>query len=167
MPTMTEVLDKLGVLPETTVKELARWPGGQLPPATYGEPAAAASGEEAVAAIRDVIEGEGQVELRETDPDLLRRYATSKRSGKLLLVIKDTRGNEVERSSFKIEFGQTSLGEYIIPWASESIAEYMLDPDTYLLVNSKKIKFINVREAYYGPEKVFMVATPEVKDVDR
>lgn len=119
--------------------------------------------EEAAAAIEHVLQSDSFVLTRETDLHLLRQYLKTQESGALHVEIpvnpEEPLGLEVTTADFLVSYGKTSIGEYILPWRTESIALEMTNGMTYLEVSGRKVFFKDVREAYYGDMKAFMVCT--------
>lgn len=160
MAEMTDTLIRLGILPPELTREFKRWPGQQIPEAKEKKEQTPATADAAVTAIREVLEGGDQVQVRETDPDLLQQFNATRKRGRLHLVLRNLKGEVQDRLSHTIEYGKTPLGEYIIPWDSESILDYITDDESYLKVDGVRIKFGMAREMFYGHDKAFIVASP-------
>lgn len=141
-----------GLIPDEVLAEMTRW---GLPLVTVDESQVARSPEQVVRRIQEALEGEDVIRLRDTDLDMIRYYLTEQKPGRL----------HVEETSFDVFFCRTKLGEYVIPWKSESIQDMMVDPKTYLSFSEKtdgasvrhKVFFSDVRELYFGDTKAFMV----------
>src|SRR3972149_4268245 len=136
MTALTEAVTKAGLINEDMVRELQKW--GL--PVSLPEVAPYEDREAAVQAIQEAIEDPGQVEVKQTDLDCLNQYLETRTEGKLHVV------SGTEKATFPISFGRTLMGEYIIPWRSNSIVELMVNGDTYLMDGKKKIYFQDVRE---------------------
>lgn len=156
MTALTEAVARAGLVNEDMVKELQKWglPVGLTESDFYPDK------EAAVQAIQEAIEEPGQVEVKQTDLDCLRQYLETRSEAKLHVV------SGIEKATFPVSFGRTLMGEYIIPWRSNSIVELMTNGDTYLLDDKKKVYFQDVRELYFGDVKAFMVCTPSVEGAD-
>ena len=161
---ISEVFSRIGVVDPQMLAELRRW-GFPIPEAKT--PAASISdADAAVQALREVIESEEAVAIKQTDMDILKQYTSSMKKGRLHLTVKDLRGEEINRGNFEVTFGRAyPSGDYIIPWDNESIEEFMLDGDTYLQDGKRRIRFNTVRELFFGDTKAFMICAP-VKDED-
>jgi hypothetical protein len=83
--------------------------------------------------------------------------ANNRSSGTLVIKV------DGSRSSIPLAFCRTILGEFVIPWKSESIYDLMISGDTYLRYkeDGKTVKayFTDVREVFFGETKAFMVCT--------
>jgi len=111
--------------------------------------------------IQNALEGDDQVKISETDLDLLTRFLDPKYRREGTLVVKD--GDQ--KATSKVMYCTTPLGEYAIPWMSESIGELMTNGGTYLRYktgegDNEYIKFQDVREVFFGDQKAFMVCLP-------
>jgi len=142
---------KSGLIPESVIQELNRW---GLPIEMVEEGEILNTPEAIVNRIQEALEGEDLVRIRDTDLDILRCYLSEQKQG-ILRVAGDN-----ETANVEVSFCVTPMGEYVIPWRSESIREFMTDPRTYLKTDGKKIGFSDVRELFFGEHKAFMVCTP-------
>lgn len=154
----TEMMARFGLIPSDTANEFKHW-GFPQPEAKPGEEV---TPDVIVTALRERAESADATEIRETDLDIIKQYTATRQQGRLHLVIRTLDGDQVNEGNIKIVFGRTGRGEYIIPWTSDSIVEYMVDADTYLQDGRKRVRFMSVREVWHGEMKSFMVATPEV-----
>lgn len=157
---LTVAVVETGLIQPEVLDEMRRW---GLPIDVIESNEVAKSPDEIVERIQEALEGEDLVRLRDTDLDVIRHYLNQQRPGKLHV------GIEEDSSSFSVFFCLTKLGEYVIPWRSESIYTLMLDEGTYLSfaeVDSsgknkrRKVHFKDVRELFFGDTKAFMVCTP-------
>jgi hypothetical protein len=148
---LTKAVLMSGAIDSGMLQELSKW---KLPIDTV-EDKPYESPEEVIAAIEEALTGADQVELRTTDLDILKQYFRTCRPGKLVL---NTEGGNGE---IDIRFGVSSMGEYIIPWNADSIVEFILDKESYLLDVRRKVFMSEVQELYFGPDKVFMLCTPD------
>jgi hypothetical protein len=152
MSDLSKAVVRSGAVDASMLAELAHW---KLP-VTVPEEAPFASAEEAVAAIEDAQEEDAQVEIRVTDPGLLKQYEATKQPGKLKVVI-----NEEQSQAFGWDYGRTLLGEYILAWTSTVSTELLVNGMTYLLTSDKqRVYFTNTQDIYVGDEKKFVVCTP-------
>lgn len=160
MSKIAKVLAEAGALDFAMVSELMRWglpagiPSGALQDATTPE--------EAADGIREVIESAGNVEIRNTDLDVLRRFMHARQEGRMYMKDPSTG----QRGNFKVDFCLTKLGEYVFPWRGESIMDLMLGGNAYLKVDDKRIYFMDVRELFFGDHKAFMVCEPSGEEDD-
>jgi hypothetical protein len=105
----------------------------------------------AASMISEALQAEEYVEVRETDLEIFAQYNKTETDGLLRV------GNE----DIKVKYGSTCAGEFIISWSGESVHELMTDPETHLVrFNGVIVHFRDVRELYFGKQKVFMVCTP-------
>lgn len=149
---ISEVVARVGIIDPLMLAELRRWgfPIAETPEGTrIDDP------EAAIEAIQEAIESEEQVEVRTTDLDVFKQYVETCKDGKLHLVAREQHGE------FTVSFGRTKYGnEYIIPWRTSSVEEFMTNGETYLLDGRRKIYFSDIREVFYGDVKAFMICTP-------
>lgn len=150
---VTLAVIKSGLVSKDTLQELNHW---GLPIEMVEATEVLDTPEAIVGRIQEALEGEDLVKIRDTDLDVLRCYLTSQKQGMLRIAGDD------EAANIEVSYCVTPMGEYVIPWRSESIREYMTDPRTYLKVDGSKIGFSDVRELFFGEHKAFMVCTPAV-----
>jgi hypothetical protein len=161
---LAEAIAKAGVLDEGMVHELIKW---KAPVDLPEEVPLAKDPLVAVTQIQEAIESEEQVISRHTELDMLKHFLETKKSGKLHVVTEhDSADLEASfgRVQTKKKDGPAKLGDYIIPWMSESIEDVMTNGETFLLDGRRKIYFEEVRECFFGETKVFIICTPVVKD---
>lgn len=104
--------------------------------------------------VQDALESERYVIMRETNLEVLQQYLQAQRTGILHL----------NQTDVDVSYGKTPLGEFIIAWTSESIAELMLDEATELqTAEGDRVHFRDVRELFFGEHKAFMVCVPSVQ----
>lgn len=162
-----------GLIDKVLLEEFRRWKAPIEIPDTLPEPPTTV--EEAAAAIEEVLQSESFVLTRETDLEIFRQYMKTQTVGNLHVEIpadpEAPLGLEVTTADFQVTFGKTAIGEFIIPWRSESIRQEMTNGMTYLLVEDppsalmNKIFFKDTREVYYGDTKAFMVCSPSMVEV--
>jgi len=152
-----------GLIDKVLLEEFRRWKAPIEIPDTL--PDAPTTVEEAAAAIEEVLQSESFVLTRETDLEIFRQYMKTQTVGNLHVEIpvdpEAPLGLEVTTADFQITFGKTAIGEFIIPWRSESIRQEMTNGMTYLLEQGVhapyRVFFKDTREVYYGDTKAFMV----------
>lgn len=148
---VTLAVIKSGLVSKDTLRELNHW---GLPIEMIEENEVLDTPEAIVGRIQEALEGEDLVKIRDTDLDVLRCYLTCQKQGMLRVAGDDGVAN------VEVSYCVTPMGEYVIPWRSESIREYMTDPNTYLKADGGKVGFSDVRELFFGEHKAFMVCTP-------
>lgn len=146
-----------GLVSPETLAEIRRW--GL--PIDFIEPSKVLNDpRQIIDLIQNALESADQVKISETDLDVLTRFLDPKYQREGTLVIKD--GDQ--KVSNKVLYCVTPLGEFAIPWMSESIADLMTNGHTYLRCGSgegtEHVKFFDVREVFFGEKKAFMVCAP-------
>ena len=147
-----------GLVSSETLSEIRRW--GL--PIDFVEPDRVISNPRQIAdLIQNALEGEDQVKISETDLDVLTRFLDPKHQREGTLVVRS--GDQ--KSTSKVLYCVTPLGEFAIPWVSESISDLMTNGQTYLRFKTcegenEHVKFIDVREVFFGDRKAFMVCAP-------
>jgi hypothetical protein len=148
MKLLTRAVLKAGLISPAQLQEMKRISPVIDPEAEVQDPVPL---DLAVKYIRDALESEEYVLIRETDLEVLRQYTQSVQKGTL----------RIDGIDIDVSFGKTKLGEFIIPWISASISEYMTQPTTWLMVEgADKTYFRDVRELFFGEQKAFMVCMP-------
>jgi hypothetical protein len=146
-----------GLIDEDWLKQMRGW--GLLSTPEEAEPIT--DPQVLVDRLREVIESREAVELRDTDLDIVRQYLAKREKGKLHVPNPEESGKTVP---LPVEFCRTVLGEYVIPWTSESIRDLLTDEQTYLkVVGRPRIQFQEVRELFYDRQRAFVVCTPTEK----
>ena len=144
-----------GLVDRNTVSELQRW--GYLRDLDEGVlNSTLQSSEEVVGALRDVLESEGMVEIRDTDLDIIKTWMKDQRKGRLV----------IHGEAIPVTFCTLLTGEYAIPWMGETISSTLLDGESHLKLKRRKVYFRDVREVYFGEVKAFMVCSPGLKEED-
>lgn len=150
MSELTRVMAQSGALDSGMLSEFAKW---KLPiEVPDDDPLETA--EDVVEAIEAAVESKEQVEIRATDLDVLRQYMRTQTKGKLHIA------TEHEKGSFPITYGVTKFGDYIIPWQSESLADYLTNGESHLMAGGAQVYFSAVQELFFGERKVFILCTP-------
>lgn len=109
--------------------------------------------------IEEVMQSEGYAVTRSTDLEVLPQYLATQQSGTLHVSIYTTDPTVESEADIQIIFGRTTLGDYIIPWKSESIAAEITNGFCYLRTAEGDIFFSGVQELFFGDHKAFMVCT--------
>lgn len=150
---MTQAVLRAGLVNENQLAEMKRWAPPSLDPdAVVEEPKTL---EEAATLVSEALQSEGYVLMRETDLAVLKQYVETMQRSILHLVPDESSEGDID-----VTFGRTPLGEYIIPWRSESIRDMMTNGVSYLIDGGHRVFFNDVRELFFGPEKAFMVCKP-------
>lgn len=147
-----------GLVSPNTLTEIRRW---GLPVELVESDKVLTDPRQVVDLIQNALEGAEQVKISETDLDVLTRFLDPRYQREGTLVVKD--GDQ--KSTSKVMYCVTPLGEFAIPWMSESIADLMTNGQTYLRFKTcegenEHVKFFDVREVFFGDRKAFMVCTP-------
>lgn len=150
MSKLTEAVALSGALDPDMVREMCKW---KLP-VEVPEASPYTSPEEAVAAIEEALEGKEQVEIRSTDLDVLKQYLKTQHRGRLHIVTPH------ESGTFEVMMGITPMGDYIIPWKSDSLAEHLTNGESYIIDGRKKVHLSDVRDLYFGERKAFILCQP-------
>jgi hypothetical protein len=153
-----------GLISSEVLRELQRW-GLPVALVSVPEEGVLENPKQIVDLIQNALEDADQVKINETDLDLLTRYLDPAYRKEGTLVVKDGK----QKATSKVLYSVTPLGEYAIPWVSESIADFMTNGQTYLRFklsdgSSSRVTFSSVREVFFGDQKAFMVCTPGVAD---
>lgn len=148
---LMKVVTQTGVIDQSMLQELHRW---KLPLEITGDPFFTTA-EEAVSAIEEAVTGEDQVEVRATDLDVLKDYDKTRQTGRLHL--EDDQG---QKGNFKVEFGVTRSGAYLIPWDADSLIEVFTNGVSYLDTGSTRVFFSDVQELFFGDKLAFIKCVP-------
>jgi hypothetical protein len=152
----TDAVLKSGIITPAMLREMKRFSAVIPRDAEVSEPVPL---DLAVQYIADAMQSESLVLVRETDLTALKQYSDTALPG--ILWVGDT--------PIDVTYGRTPLGEYIVAWKGESIAEMLTDPSTYLVPGEGTVKvgegshnvyFKDVRELFFGGQKAFMVCIP-------
>ena len=150
MSKLTEAVALSGALDPDMLREICKW---KLPiEVPEGEPYA--SPEEAVSAIEAALEGKEQVEVRATDLDVLKQYMKTQHRGRLHIVTPH------ESGTFDVMMGITPMGDYIIPWKSDSLTEHLTNGESYIIDGRNRVHLSDVRDLYFGEQKAFILCQP-------
>lgn len=150
MSKLTEAIALSGALDPAMLSEILKW---KLPTdVPDGEPYRTA--DEAVAAIEEAQTGYDQVEIRVSDPDVMKHYVRTRKHGKLHVVMDDA------SDTFDWEFGMTPTGEYILQWNDGTATDVLCNGETYLLDGKRKVFFSRVQDLYFGDKRMFISCSP-------
>jgi hypothetical protein len=125
-----------------------------------------------VQAIEEALQGEGLVLTRETDLEIVQEFLKTQRPGLLHVVIEDPEEGDHD-ADIECDYGVTKMGEYIIKWHADSIEDVMCNGKTYLqplmpgmklVPEGAPVYFSNVREAFFGDWKAFVVCQPSPEE---
>jgi hypothetical protein len=158
---VVQLLAKSGLVPEDALQQFYKWKMVD----DVGKIDQPKSAKELVDRINAVLEEDGMTLVRVTDIDIVNRYFSTQTIGKLVLV---TEGELAQSSTVEVAFGKTLTGEIVFPWRGDSITNLMTNGLTHLLIEKKAkgltvmqaIYFSDVKEAYFGTMKAFMICTP-------
>lgn len=151
---------RTGVISKESLAELRRW-GLPVEMLMEEDVVHVKSPQQAVDIIRDALDAHDQTAIRESDLEIVRVWINqdNQQVGRLVLPV------EGKKTSFKVVFCRTRMGEYVIPWNSESIADLVLTVDSQLHYEEdgvkKKVHFLDMRELFIGDHKAFMVCSGE------
>lgn len=155
---LTQAVLKSGLITEKQLAEFRRWGVPiELPEKLPPPPKTI---EDAASAIEEALESEGLVMSRDTDLDILHHYLRTQRPGHLHVEIPNEDVTLESSADIQVSFGCTPVGEYILPWNSESITSELTNGFTYLEVDGEKIFFESARDLFYGRHKAFIVCRP-------
>lgn len=150
---LAAVIARSGLLDASTLDEFRRWGMAvdELP--LEQKPTSAA---ELIEALERALQDEGLVMERLTDLEAVKCYLSTQKIGTLHVEV------DGEQADFQVVYGRSELGEYLLPWKGESVAEEMTNGLTYLTPEGSddKIYFSNLRELFFGNQKSFMACTP-------
>lgn len=160
--TLREQLLRAGMLDRDAQLEFNRWGVPVVDPFVGDgvlEIPAFKDAHEAVLAFQEALEDGDPLVIKETDPDALRCYLATKTEGKLY--IKPEPGEQAKAATFKISYGRSTSGGYLIPWKSETISDMLTNGLSHLLVedgaSKKRVFFSSVKELWFGDQKTFML----------
>lgn len=107
--------------------------------------------------LDQALQDADMVMVRETDLESIRLFLTQQKTGTLHLFDRDAG----TKTSFPVAFAVNKLGEYLVPWTSESITELLTNGESYLEHSvdelPKKVFFVNTHELFFGEQKAFVV----------
>lgn len=159
MSQLTDVIIKSGLVPESVLKEFARWGMPVDENRRPNELHAVPDLHKLCDAIDEAIQSEGYVLTRETDLEAIPQYLQTMKPGVLHVVVEDGTS-----SDFEVQYGIGKTGDVIMPWRSDSITDLLTNGETYLKVPGERIFFGAARELFYGTNKAFVVCTPSTRE---
>lgn len=156
MKNIVTAVVEVGLVPESTLDELARW-GMHV----TAEPSTAFdTAQAAVDYLRDVYESSEQVTITETELDLYKFYSTPENQKQGRLLLRHDGKSRVEQLVFCV----TSTGAFVIPWATTRVPEILTNGDTCLRWSDSdgahEEQFTDCREVFFGDKPTFLVCTP-------
>lgn len=153
---VTVAVLRSGLLPDSVLNELQHW-GLPVSFGQEGKVPTLDTMEEIIECIRDAIEADVTVKLRDTDLDVLSLYLKQHFQGHLVLLDLDT--NKTKRAA--CTYAVLPSGRYVIPWTAEYIGDVITDPKSYLRdIHGKHVVFDDVEELFFGGRKAFISARP-------
>lgn len=161
MNAMTEAVLKSGIITPNMLQEMKRFSPTLDRDAETSEPKEL---EEAARLIADALESAEYALVKETDLEVLRQYIDTSVEGFLHIEALDAKPVEVI-----VTYGRTKLGEYIIAWRGDSIADVITNGMTYLstLISHpdevpEDVYFRDMRELWFGDNKAFILCVPSL-----
>lgn len=158
MNPITEAVLRAGIISPAQLAEMKRISPVIDREAMVGEPVDL---EMAAKIVADALESEQYALVRETDLEAVRQYAETTTIGTLHVE------DGSESAVFEVTYGRTPLGEFVIPWKSESITGMLTNGQTHLVQgDGSRVFFKDVRELFFGSKKAFMVCVPSTVETD-
>ena len=158
MTTVAAVLLRHKLIPASVVEQCVRW--GLPMPAELSEEENEFSAvveptlDAVLAELYEASEEPGREFGKDTSLGAVREYLSTMELMKVHLVEK---GVEVVTPTI---VGRTGVGEFLIPWKSDSITELLTNGDTYLeRGDGSRVYLGAIREFYYGAQKSFLCGT--------
>lgn len=141
-----------GIVPKEMLAEMQRWGF----PVTFVEKPVKPlqTSDQVIDTLRQAIEGDDTVQIRDTDLDALAHYLKGPLSGKLYIYTPDS--DSVDNVA--VTYTVLPNGRYVIPWTEESISDWLTYPKSYLKIGNKKVYFDDVEELFFGGVKAFLSA---------
>ncbi len=151
---VTVAMLRTGLVPESVLNEMQHW---GLPVVFTEKTQHLNTAEDIVECIREAVEDDATVKLRDTDLDVLSTYLKRHFQGHLVILDLDTGKTKRVSCTYAI----LPNGRYVIPWTAEYIGDVLVDPKSYLMdVNRKHVRFDDVEELFFGGRKAFVSARP-------
>lgn len=155
---VTVAMLEAGIIPKEVLQEMRHW---GLPINFVEMPAVTLqTSEQVIDCIRDAVEGDDAVKIRDTDLDVLAHYLKHQLQGRLHLYEPDT--DSV--ASVSVTYSVLPNGRYVFPWTNESITDMLTYSKSYLKVGLAKVRFDDVTELFFGGVKAFVSARPMNED---
>ena len=154
---VTVAVLQAGLLPKNVIHEMSRW---GLPLSFVEDQRVLASIEEVIGCLREAVESDDAVTMRDTDLDALSHYLRNHKEAKLRIFA----GIADVASVVTVTYTVLPNGRYLIPWIDESIADAITDQRSYLKVGDERISFSEVEELFVGGKKALIYAKPATKE---
>lgn len=160
MHRLTAVVLRSGIVPDEKIAEMKKW--GLIEEPTGPAYPAPTNGKQLVEQLDQALQDEDMVLIRETELESLNSYLSSQQMGELHLVDLET---DTE-TRIQVVYGRTKIGEYVLPWSSESIEVMLTNGSTRLVTaQGESVFFSTVRELFFGQQKSFVVCAVSQQEV--
>lgn len=160
---VTAAILRTGLLSDSVLEEMKRWGFHLKVEDLDDDDDVLDTAEEVIECLRDAIESDDNVKLRDTDLDVLSHYLRNQQQGSL--VVFDPSINRRRRVA--VTYAVLPNDHYVIPWKDESIREALLDERSYLRTTSAKhVRFEDIEELFFGGVKAFISARPSKEPVE-
>lgn len=149
---VTVAVLQAGLVPASMLVEMGHW---GLPVKFVEEQPTLDSVDEIIDCLREAVEGDDAVKLRDTDLDALAHYLKGNKKAKLTVF------DPVQERSITTTVTYVVLpnGNYLIPWTDDTpLVEMLQDPRSYLKVDGQRVTFQEVDELFFGGKKAFVSA---------
>lgn len=159
MSALASIILRSGIVPDEAIKEFRRW---RLPLPEDNNAAnpllsdRKLTADGLVEAIEQAMQDEGYVLTRETDLDVLDMFLTSMRPAVLHLFTETQKDVAVRTMVGR----HRTRGDYILPWQTDSINDWLTNGETYLEDGDKQVYFSQANDLFYGSVKAFVLCTP-------
>jgi len=157
MRPVAKAVIRAGLVPPDVLAQMQKW-GVDVEPVP--EDQILDSPDKIVAHIQEALESKAQVEITETDLDILHRYLDSAKQKQGRLHLRDGEDKTVAKVSFCV----TQMGDFAIPWLDEANPDMFINGESFLRYKegdeSRDVYFIDMRELHFGDRKAFVVCTP-------
>lgn len=159
MKMLSELVAKLGLVPQNARNEFRRW-GAPIPIEEPTEAVKDLTLEEVVHLLEQARDSQEHITVKETDPNLLAIYlkCQQQKATKGVVTFPDEGG---KKHTLTVSYGVGVGGEIIIPCDSDYFEDLLNDPDTYLKTDDGKIYFEAIRPMYFDSQKAFLVCRPK------
>ena len=155
---VTVAVLQAGLVPPSMLSEMTHW---GLPVRFVEEQPVLDTIDEIIECLRDAVEGDDAVMLRDTDLDALAHYLKGNKKAKL--TVHDPLENRGVTTT--VTYVVLPNGNYLIPWTQDdALIEMLQDPRTYLKVDGQRVTFQEVDELFFGGKKAFISAKPVPTD---
>jgi hypothetical protein len=150
MTKLGEAVVLAGAVDNRALNELQRW---RLPVEPPDGQTMSGTADEAVAMVRAALESREQVDMRETDLDMLRKYMEGRQRGRLVVIDERTE----ERVGIDVQYYLTPTGDYVLPYTEEDdVVDRLTNGVSYLKVKQGRVFFSDVKQLYFGQHKYFL-----------